>query len=228
MQEVFSEGKEKEGIKTFKKNLMNCYKGIFRFDNVARRRILPDPISLRAFYRELYRDKTTYSRRQSKTIFNDFLANGDMGHADYFFINEKINVGVYREYSLMEEYHEKNILQENLYCLACHSLAKLNPFDMVETFRKAMESITLPIERKNIDNDNDVNVNDKKQEILYKKTAGKHSRCSVEELVALKNRLRLEYSRQKEEIDNIDYTDIEMTMLLNFDLYNKAFPDGII
>lgn len=226
LQEVFSEGEEKEGIKTFKKNLMNCYKGIFRFDDVARRDIPPDPISLRAFYRELYRDKTTYSRRQSKTIFNDFLANGDMRHADYFFIDEKINVGMYREYSLMEEYHEKNILQENLYCLACHSLAKLNPFDMVETFRKAMISILIPIERINIDNE--VNVYDKKQEILYKKTAGKHSRCSVEELVALKSRLDLEYLRQKQEIDNIDYTDIEKTMLLNFNLYNKAFPDGII
>ena len=84
----------------------------------------------------------------------------------------------------------------------------------------------IPIERINIDNE--VNVYDKKQEILYKKTAGKHSRCSVEELVALKSRLGLEYLRQKQEIDNIDYTDIEKTMLLNFNLYNKAFPDGII
>lgn len=223
LQELFSEGEKKENIKTFKKNIINCYKGILQFDHVSNRKILPEPISLRAFYREIYKDKTSYNRRQCKTIFNDFLENQNIGRADYYFIDEKINIGICREYGLIEEFYAKNELQENLYCLACYSLAQLNPSDMIETFNTAIRSISLAIERIGFNND-------KGENSAEVSRIGLRELNEAEELDALQKILGLECFRQMrlERVKDIKDEDIEMTIRFFFDLYNMKFPNGKI
>lgn len=223
LQELFSEGEKKEDIKTFKKNMKNCYKGILQFDRASNRKILPEPVSVRAFYRELYRDKTSYNRRQSKTIFNDFLKHQNIGHADYYFIDEKINIGIFREYGLIEEFYAKNELQENLYCLACYSLAQLNPSDMIETFNTAIRSISLTIERIGCNND-------KGENSAEVSRIGPRELNEAEELDVLRKKLSLECFHQMglESVDDICDEDIERTMLFFFKLYNMQFPDGKI
>lgn len=223
LQELFTEGEEKENNKTFKKNIINCYKGILQFDRASNRMILPEPISLRAFYREIYRDKTSHNRRQSKTIFNDFLKCQNIGHADYYFIDEKINAGIFREYGLIEEFNAKNELQENLYCLACYSLAQLNPSDMIETFNTAIRSISHAIEKIGYSND-------KGENSAEVSRIGQRELNKVKELAVLQKKLSLECFRQMrlESVNDIGDEDIEMTIRFFFKLYNMKYPDGKI
>lgn len=146
LQELFNENEYTENMKTFKKNILNCYEGITYFNRESGRKInFYEPISLKAFYREIYNDKTIYNRKQSKTIFNHFLKYNEITDADYYFIDEKINMGIFREYGLIDEFYAKNELQENLYYLVCLILTKLNPFDIIKHFKDALESITAAI-----------------------------------------------------------------------------------
>lgn len=231
LQELFTEGEEKENIKTFKKNIINCYKGILQFDHASNRRILPEPVSLRAFYRELYRDKTSYNRRQSKTIFNDFIKHQNIGHADYYFINEKINIGIFREYGLIEEFHEKNELQENLYWLACYSLAQLKPSDMIETFSSAIMRISVTIDKIRFNKNNDPKNSKIRLKGIIESARIKFRKLfKRKELDELQKKLSLECFHQMglESVDDICDEDIERTMLFFFKLYNMQFPDGKI
>ena len=218
LQEVFLEGEEAKTIKTFKTNIMKCYKNILRFDSLTGRRIWPEPISLRVFYREIYGDKAMYNNRQSKTIFNNFLKYGKIGNSDYFYIDEKINAGMFREYGLVEEYHAKNQLQENLYCLVCYSLAKLTPFEMVETFRNVMNSVMLPIEIIGCEAEDDVDVLEISHEMINE----------AEGISELSIRIIKENLRQMEDVNNINWSDIAVTMKYFFELYNRKFPEGEI
>lgn len=130
--DLFSEEAPKKSLKSFKENLLKCYTGIFQFNERSGRNLKPDPITLRAFYRELYMGDTLYDRKQGMTIFHDFLKQNEMRNVDYYFIDEKINMGIFREYGLIDEFYAKNNLQKNLYYLVCQIWASLDPLKIIE------------------------------------------------------------------------------------------------
>lgn len=96
-------------------------------------------------YREIFVDSTLYkkNRHTSKNIFNNFLKLGTMGSSDYYFLNEKINMGMYREYGLIDEFYAKNEFQENLYHLVSLILSQLYPNKIRNAFKKAINRICL-------------------------------------------------------------------------------------
>lgn len=142
LQILFDEGEEQKNIKTFKKNVINSYNGIIEFNRVTGRRLPFDPITLKAVYRQIYKDPKRYNKRQCKTIFNDFIEKEDMDTLDYYFIDEKINMGIFREYGVIEEFYKKNELQDNLYKLVCMILSKLQPDDIIAEFAKVVRCIS--------------------------------------------------------------------------------------
>lgn len=205
--DLFLEGESKKSLRSFKENLLKCYKGIFQFNKRADRKLKPDPITLRAFYREIYLDSTLYNRRQSMTIFHDFLEQKDMGEADYYFIDEKINTGMFREYGATEEFCAKNKLHGNLYYLVCQILTALNPPDIINKFKKVLESISFTISE--IYNSNPAPV----------KTRTDEEKKMVSEILDT-------IKEQEGHVEEIQYEDMKNLMALCFKLYNTKFPDG--
>ena len=147
--DVFGEGAECEE-ETFKKNVANCFLLIEKFNQIPTIAPIPyTPIRLKALYKGIYvdtkssLDKNNQKRPlKSKTIMNRFLETGEITSIDYNFINEIMNREFFREYGFLKEYNLKNQLQENLYCLSCLILARLNPLDIVNEFEVILSDIT--------------------------------------------------------------------------------------
>lgn len=142
IKELFTEGKETR-TETFRKNYEACKSGIDEYNKKTRRNILNNLISQKAMYREIYMDSTLYkkNRHKSKHIFSDFLRHGTMNSSDYYFLNEKINMGMYREYGLIDEFYAKNELQENLYHLISLILSRLYPDKIIFILNKCLFKI---------------------------------------------------------------------------------------
>ena len=79
--------------RTFKSNYESCKIGINKYNKKTNRRIANNLINQKAFYREIFIDKTLYKRNRhtSRCIFKDFLKSDSINLSDYFFLNEKIN-----------------------------------------------------------------------------------------------------------------------------------------
>lgn len=146
---IFGEGAKCEE-KTFKRNVANCFLLIEKFNQSPAIAPIPyTPIRLKALYKGIYVDKkssldTNNQKRPLKsiTIMNRFLETGEITSIDYNFINEIMNREFFREYSFLKGYNLKNQLQENLYCLSCLILARLNPLDIVNEFEVILSDIT--------------------------------------------------------------------------------------
>lgn len=124
----FTEGEEIR-TETFRKQYEKCIKDINKFNQKAHRSISKDLICQKAFYREIFLDKTkfTHNRHTSSIIFTHLLNKGTMSPSDYYFVDEKINMGIFREYGLIDEFYAKNELQENLYHLISLILSQVYP-----------------------------------------------------------------------------------------------------
>jgi len=146
IQKIFAEDVDVKRT-TFSEQYSNLKKGIDLFNWKVNRGIQQDLISQKAFYREIYLDKTKYNRKTSKHIFNQFLKTGKMNTVDYYFIDEKINMGMFREYGLIEEFWLKNEFQDNLYYLVALALAQLKPLEMANSFKRAIERIVLELNK---------------------------------------------------------------------------------
>lgn len=137
IQNIFEEGYEKRNVKTFKKNVVNCLLLIKKINMAVRESDIPySPIRLKTLYREFYLEKPKYGegRKTGMTILNEFLKRNDMQNAEYYYIREILNRGLFAEYGLLEEFYAKNELQENLYQAACLCLAKLDPKSVKKNF----------------------------------------------------------------------------------------------
>lgn len=138
---------KKSNIKTFKKNLANCYLLIEKLNRNGRN-INITPIFLRALYRGIYMNKIMYEkkRKTSMTIMNDFLKTGNIETSEYWWISAILNKDFFKEHDLLEEYKAKNELQENLYHLVCIFLARLEPTDIERKFNTALHHINVIID----------------------------------------------------------------------------------
>lgn len=141
IKKIFSEGEDVKE-RTLITHIDNCDEGILKINPKCGRYIARDLHSLKAMYREIYVDKTKYNRRTSQRIFNEFLESDEIRVDDYYFLNEKINLGLFREHGWINEYYRKNALQENLYALVSLILARLNPDDIVNSFDKVLDEIS--------------------------------------------------------------------------------------
>ena len=202
---LFSEGEKVKCLRSFKDSILKCHKGIFQFNEISGRNLNPEPITLRAFYKEIYMDDTLYNSRKSMTIFHDFLEQKNMGTGDYYFIDEKINAGNFREYGLSDEFSAKNNLQGNLYCLVCYILAVLNPPEMIDNFKSALGNISAVISE--VYNEQIVAVDSKEEKELKKK---------IQETIQY----------QKNHVEELKNKDTKNIMELCFKLYKLKFPDG--
>lgn len=133
---------DKTSMTKFSKHYKDCVEGLEQFITKTGRVNEMNNLNVKAFYREIYLDKKRYGRRRCQHIFNDYLKNKEAISADYYLLDEKLNLGRFRELGLLDEYFVKNILLENLYCLVCKVLAKLKPEDIVKTFVDIMDQIT--------------------------------------------------------------------------------------
>lgn len=138
--QYFTEGEE-VGLRSFSSNIKNCEIGIAEFENRTGRKFKNKEIALKAFYREIYLDKTMYDRQQSKTIFNVFINRKVLKTSAYYFIDEKINMGMCRELGAIDEFWLKNSIQENLYYLVCKVLAELLPLYIISTFDEVLKEL---------------------------------------------------------------------------------------
>lgn len=127
--------------RTFSDNIKKCETGITEFEERSGRNFKRKEIALKAFYRELYLDKTLFERQQSKTIFNKFINQKIMKTSAYYFIDEKINMGICRELGAIDEFWLKNSIQENLYHLVCKVLAELLPLNIMSAFDNVLEQL---------------------------------------------------------------------------------------
>jgi len=141
IQRLFCEG-DSVKTKTFITHINNCAKGILKINRKNGHLIAYDLYGLKAMYREIYADKTKYNRRTSQCIFNQFLKDDKIRIDDYYFLDEKINLGLFREHGWINEYYKKNELQENLYALVSLILARLNPDDIITGFDKVLNEIS--------------------------------------------------------------------------------------
>lgn len=139
--EVYLEGKEQDK-RTFKKNLEMCERFIDLFNKETNRNLQKDDLTLKAIYRQLILDDTVKNRRQSKTIISNFIENGQFKDLnEYYFIDEKINLGQYRERGLLKEYILKNEFQKKLYVLVNLLLTRLKPYDIMQDAEKTFNEI---------------------------------------------------------------------------------------
>lgn len=209
--DLFSEGEPGKSLKSFKDSILKCHKGIFQFNKRSGRNLKPDPITLKAFYKEIYMDDTLYNSRKSMTIFHEFLKSKKMGNGDYYFIDEKINAGIFREYGIIDEFYAKNILHANLYNLICCFLIILNPAEMINKFKDALKNISAVID-----------------EIYNGRSSVEESGTYVnpEEEEKLQSEISILIGSQKENLEKISYEDTRKVMSLCFKLYNLKFPDG--
>lgn len=130
IQNIFEEGYERRNLKTFKKNVVSCLFLIKKINMAVMESDIPySPIRLKTLYREFYLEKPKYGegRKTGMTILNEFLKGNGMQNAEYYYIREILNKGLFAEYGLLEEFYAKNELQENLYQAVCLCLAKLDP-----------------------------------------------------------------------------------------------------
>lgn len=133
---VYLEGKAQDK-RTFNKNLEMCKKFISLYNEKTNRHLQENDLTLKAIYRQLILDDTVKYRRKSKTMISQFIKNGDFENLnEYYFINEKINLGIYREKGLLEEYIVKNEFQEKLYILVNVLLTRLKPSDILHDAEK--------------------------------------------------------------------------------------------
>ncbi len=140
---IFLEGDDK-GKRAFNDNLKKCHEFIDLYNSVTTRHLQHDEITLKAVYRELVLEKTKRNEkeRQGITILNDFIRNGKFrSKAEYYFINEKINFGMYRERGAVKEFFAKNELQEKLYELATLLLTLLEPMEIFQEAQKDYSQI---------------------------------------------------------------------------------------
>lgn len=136
VQNLFERGSKCE-LKTFKRNLANCFLLIKKINWMSMENVIPcDPVHLRALYHGIYLNKSYYTskRKTSMTIANKFIKTNNIEASDYYFIRELLNMGLLKEYGLLEEFYAKNELQENLYHLVCLYLAKLEPINILAKF----------------------------------------------------------------------------------------------
>lgn len=133
---IFLEGATK-GKRAFRENFKKCHKFIDLFNEVTKRNLQHDEITLKAIYRQLVLEKTTRNKRQSITTFNEFIRNKKLdSKAEYYFIDEKINFGIYRERGAIKEFFAKNKLQEKLYEFSTLLLTRLDPTEIVQEAQK--------------------------------------------------------------------------------------------
>ena len=133
---IFLEGATK-GKRAFRENFKKCHKFIDLFNEATKRNLQHDEITLKAIYRQLVLEKTTRNKRQSITTFNEFIRNKKFGSkAEYYFIDEKINFGIYRERGAIKEFFAKNKLQEKLYEFSTLLLTRLDPTEIVQEAQK--------------------------------------------------------------------------------------------
>lgn len=144
IQNIFEKGYESKDFKTFKRNVAKCLCLIKKLNMTINESDMPySPIRLKSLYREIYLKKLKYDEggKDVKSIVNEFLKNGKIQNAEYYYIQEVINKGLFEEYGILEEWYAKNELQENLYYLACLCLAKLNPPAVMVAFLQAVECL---------------------------------------------------------------------------------------
>lgn len=130
IQNFFEEGYEKHNLKTFKRNVASCLFLIKMIKMAVMESDIPySPIRLKTLYREFYLEKPKYGegRKTGMTILNELLKGNGMQNAEYYYIREILNKGLFAEYGLLEEFYAKNELQENLYQFVCLCLAQLDP-----------------------------------------------------------------------------------------------------
>ena len=133
---IFLEGDTK-GKRAFRENLKKCHEFIDLYNEVTKRNLGHDEITLKAIYRQLVLEKTRRNKRQSITTFNDFIRNRKFrSKEEYYFINEKINFGMYRERGKVKEFFAKNELQEKLYELSTLLLTRLDPTEIIQEAQK--------------------------------------------------------------------------------------------
>lgn len=149
---LFLEGEELNK-KTFLQHYEICKAGIDQFNKKANRNLENNLITQKAFYQEIFKDKTLFKRRRSQRIFSDFLESDAMNLSDYYFLDEKINMGMYREYCMIDLFYVKNEFQENLYHLMVLILARLYPEEIInplkDTFNKIHNKLSDILESNN-------------------------------------------------------------------------------
>lgn len=140
---MYLEGDEK-GKRAFNNNFKKCEEFISLFNLLTNRELLPTDVTLKTIYRQLILERTVRNKRQSKTIFNDFLENKKFNNlSEYYFIDEKINMGMYRERGLSHEFFIKNKFQEVLYTHVNLLLTRLKPDDILSTSQTVFHNIFL-------------------------------------------------------------------------------------
>lgn len=143
---IYLEGEEKYK-RSFNSNFKKCNEFVDKYNHETGRKLKQNDITLKAIYRQIILEKTTQNRRQSKTIMNDFLKNKKFRNlSEYYFINEKINLGMYREYGLFNEFLKKNEFQQKLYAYINILLTRLNPSDILKTAREDFNKIYFVLE----------------------------------------------------------------------------------
>lgn len=150
IQNFFEEGYEKHNLKTFKRNVASCLFLIKMINMAVMESDIPySPIRLKTLYREFYLEKPKYGegRKTGMTILNELLKGNGMKNAEYYYIREILNKGLFAEYGLLEEFYAKNELQENLYQFVCLCLAQLDPKSVEIEFGIFFEHISAIIRK---------------------------------------------------------------------------------
>ena len=146
----FTEGKEVEP-KTFVNHFKMAGEGIMFLNESSQRNIPRDVFSIKAVYREFFLDDSKYCGKRSQAIFSRFVRKGEISLPEYYFINEKINQGLFREHGLIDLFYMKNEFQEKLYLLVTIILAKLEPEKITASTDNFMKHLTKVLEEVKID-----------------------------------------------------------------------------
>ncbi|MEY8425964.1 hypothetical protein AALB52_25540 [Lachnospiraceae bacterium 38-14] len=137
IKKYFTEDKDDDvKYRTFCTQYNKCKKGIDLL-NKKGLNLENNYINQKVVYREIILNKTKYSKdnANSSCLFSNLLNNKKLSPSEMYFLSEKINSGIYREYGIIDAYYIENELIENLYHLISLTLSQLYPSKILDTLK---------------------------------------------------------------------------------------------
>ena len=126
IKKYFTEDKDDDvKYRTFCTQYNKCKKGIDLL-NKKGLNLENNYINQKVVYREII---------LSSCLFSNLLNNKKLSPSEMYFLSEKINSGIYREYGIIDAYYIENELIENLYHLISLTLSQLYPSKILDTLK---------------------------------------------------------------------------------------------
>lgn len=128
MKFILEDDSTKEKIERFTEKYNKCLEFIKELNGRTNRKLsYEDPRTVKAVYREFFVAEGTVGELRAKTIINRYIDKKDFDNIeDYYFIDEKINRGMFREYLLKDEYLLRNEIYGGLYYIALNMLCSFD------------------------------------------------------------------------------------------------------